>query len=126
MLKVKSISKRNPQDPDAPNKFYASPVYDGRVDLNELAWFAAKQSTVSRADCYAVLISLVDLVTYQLSQGKIVQLGELGNFRLSVSSEGRDLEEELTTSAIKRAKVLFSPGAEIRAMLKSATFKKVD
>jgi nucleoid DNA-binding protein len=67
----------------------------------------------------------VDLVTYQLSQGKIVQLGELGNFRLSVSSEGRDLEEELTTSAIRRAKVLFSPGAEIRAMLKSATFKKV-
>lgn len=125
MLKIKSVSKRNPQDIGAPNKFYASPVYDGRVDLNELAWFAAKQSTVSRADCYAVLISLVDLVTYQLSQGKIVELGELGNFRLSVSSEGQDLAEELTASAIKRAKVLFSPGAEIKAMLKSAKFKKV-
>ena len=124
-MKFKSITKRNPQDMEAPNKFYASPVYDGRVDLDELAWFAAKQSTVSKADCYAVLIALVDLVTYHLSQGKIVQLGELGNFRMSVSSEGQDLEENLTTSAIKRAKVLFSPGAEIRAMLKTATFKKV-
>ncbi|HLV40546.1 HU family DNA-binding protein [Xanthomarina sp.] len=125
MVQIKTIAKRNPQDLQAPEKFYAQPVYSGSVDLNELAYFASKQSTVSKADCYAVIISLLELVTYNLSEGKIVRMGDLGIFRVSVSSQGQDLAEDLTVSAIKKAKILFSPGADLNAMLKSLKYSKV-
>ncbi|WP_040491603.1 HU family DNA-binding protein [Xanthomarina gelatinilytica] len=125
MVKIKSITKRNPQDLLAPERYYAQAVYSGSVDLNELAYFASKQSTVSKADCYAVIISLLELITYNLSEGKIVRMGDLGNFRVSVSSVGQDLEEDLTTAAVKKAKILFSPGADLNAMLKSLKYSKV-
>ena len=125
MVKFKPVVKRNPQDTEAPNKFYAQAVADGYVDLNELAHFASKQSTVSKADCYAVLISLLELVVYHLDQGKIVRLGELVSFRMSVSSEGQDLADDLTSSAIKKAKIIFSPGMDLKGMLKTVRFTKV-
>lgn len=125
MVNIKSISKKNPQDLLAPEKFYAQAVYSGEVDLNELAYFAAKQSTVSKADCYAVLISLLEMIVYHLGEGKIVRMGDLGSFRVSVSSEGQELAEDLTVSAIKKAKIIFSPGADLTGMLKSLKYSKV-
>ncbi|MEZ4856628.1 MAG: DNA-binding protein [Gelidibacter sp.] len=125
MVKFKAIGKKNPQDLLAPEKFYAQAINAGRVDLNELAHFASKQSTVSKADCYAVLISLVELVTYHLGEGKIVDLGALGSFRMSLSSEGQTLSDDFTASAIKKAKILFSPGADLKSMLKSVKYTKV-
>jgi len=125
MLQFKAVTKKNPQDLLAPEKYYAQPVYSGSVDLDELALFASKQSTVSRADCYAVILSLLDLVTHNLSKGRIVRMGHLGNFRVSVSSEGQDMADELTVSAIKKAKIIFSPGADLNAMLKSLKYSRV-
>lgn len=125
MVKFKTISRKNPQDLLAPEKFYAQAVNDGRIDLRELALFASKQSTVSRADCHAVLIALVELVTHHLAEGRIVELGELGSFRMSLSSSGLDQSEDLTASAIKKAKILFSPGADLKSMLKTIKYTKV-
>ncbi|MGJ5640605.1 HU family DNA-binding protein [Formosa sp. S-31] len=125
MVKFKTIGKKNPQDLLAQEKFYAQAVSDGRLDLKALAQLAARQSTVSRADCYAVLISLSELVTYHLADGKIVDLGDLGSFRMSLSSEGVETSEELSASAIKKAKILFSPGSDLKAMLKTVKYTKV-
>lgn len=125
MIKFRSVVKRNLQDTEGPDKFYAQAVSDGRVDLDELAHFASRQSTVSKADCYAVLISLLELVVYHLEHGKIVKLGELGSFRMSVSSEGQEVADELTASAIKKAKIIFSPGTDLKEMLKTAKFSKI-
>ncbi|WP_247653606.1 hypothetical protein [Flavobacterium sp. CS20] len=62
----------------------------------------------------------------ELSQGHIVYLGDLGSFRVSLSSEGFDLEEDVSSNAIKDSKILFRPGKRFRDLLKTLEFKKVD
>jgi hypothetical protein len=45
--------------------------------------------------------------------------------RLSINSEGQLSAEELNTTHIKRAKVLFTPGKALKSMLKTLEYKKV-
>ena len=123
MVKFKPIGRKNPQDLAAPEKFYAHAISDGFVDLKRLAHFASKQSTVSRADCMAVLIALQDTVIEELRDGRIVQLGELGNFQVGLRSKGSDTPEEVTPLNIKSAHINFRPGSYFREMLETVKFK---
>ena len=124
MIKLKFLKRKNPRDLNAPEKYYAAAVTAGSTDLNELADMVASQSTVSKADCYAVLTALESNVIRELRQGRMVKLGELGSYRLSIASEGRDTIDEVNTSMVKKAKILFRPGKGLRNMLKTLDFKK--
>lgn len=59
-----------------------------------------------------------------LSQGRRVNVGELGNFRFGVGSTGAPTTEEFTTSLIKEPKVVFSPGKALRIAKKLTNFEK--
>jgi predicted histone-like DNA-binding protein len=123
-IKFKTIHKVNPQNITVPKKHYACVVSDGSTDLEELAEIVATQCTVSPADCYAVLIALESNIIRELKNGRIIHLGKLGSYRISVSSEGKDTAEEVVQSSIKKAKVLFNPGLGLRNMLKNLNYKK--
>ncbi len=124
-LKIKSLQRVNPRDLAAPRKYYATAIADGSTDLEELAEMVASQSTVSRADCYAVLIALEDNIVNMLRASKIVRLGNLGSFQISIKSEGKDTSEEVTAAAVKGSRIKFRPGKAFRRMLKTLEFSKV-
>ncbi len=124
-LKIKSLQRVNPRDLAAPKKYYATAVADGSTDLDELAEMVASQSTVSRADCYAVLTALEDNIVKMLDQSKIVRLGNLGSFQVAVKSEGKETSEEVNASVIKGSRVKFRPGKAFRRMLKTLEFSKI-
>ncbi len=71
---------------------------------------------MSEADIRAVLYALVDVMTGALADGQSVRLGELGSLRVNIRSEGKATEKEVTAAAIKGAKVIFTPGADIKKM----------
>lgn len=124
-IKYKVIGKKNPRQPGDPVKFYAHTSLDGEVDLLELCKEIEKISTVSEADIMAVLSSLVSVVPDKLASGRIVRIGDLGDFRPSVSSEGHATEAEVSSASIKKNKILFRPGKRIRKVMKVADYKKV-
>ncbi|RAJ16376.1 HU family DNA-binding protein [Olleya aquimaris] len=123
-IKFKAQAKRNPQDITLPEKYYASAIADGEVDLDVLSEQIAYECTVTESDCYAVLLSLERNIIRSLDQGRIVKLGRLGNFQVSVSSEGRDTPEEVNAGLITKARVLFRPGRRLRSLLTDLTYKK--
>jgi len=123
-VKIKPVQRRNPSDDTAPRKYYATAVADGSTELSELAEMIASQSTVSPADCYAVLTALESNVIKELRNGRIVKIGTLGTYRVSISSEGKDTIEEVNASTVKKSKVLYRPGKGIRNMLKNLEFQK--
>ncbi|MEJ8591356.1 HU family DNA-binding protein [Riemerella anatipestifer] len=124
-IKYKTIQKAQPGVAGGGDKkFYASPVYQGEKTLEDLTKDIEKISTVSGADIRAVLYALVDVMQTSLSEGRIVRLGELGSMRVSLSSEGKAKEEEVTSAAIKSAKVLFTPGSDLKKMLQTLKFEK--
>ncbi len=108
-FKFKAVPKRNPQDPDAPPRFYASPVYSGDVNIRQLAEIIAEISTVSSIDTLAVLEAFLQVIPKELSKGNIVRLRDFGTFRLGIHSEGSDTAEEVTSHNIKGMKSLFRP-----------------
>jgi len=105
-------------------KYYAVPVTSGELTLAGLTKAIEKISTVSGADIRAVLYAMVDVMKDSLAEGKIVRLGELGSLRLSFSSEGMAAAEEVNASAIRSAKVVFTPGKDIKTMLGTVDYKK--
>lgn len=106
-------------------KYYASANVTGEVSIEGLTKRIEKISTVSGADIRAVLYALVDVSVGEMSDGKVVRLGDLGYFRVSISSEGVDSEKEVTSDIIKGGRVIFTPGKEIKNMLKNLTYQKM-
>ena len=123
-VKFKVLPRKNPQDITAPEKFYAAAIANGETDLDKLAELISYQCTVTEADCYAVLMSLEHNIVSELKEGRIVKLGRLGNFQVSVSSEGRASAEEVNSSAIIKNRILFRPGKKLRTLLNTLTYNK--
>ena len=106
-------------------KWYASPNMSGEKALDRLTRDIEKISTVSGADIRAVLYALVDVMKDALADGQIVRIGELGSLRVSFSSEGKATEKEVTAASIKQAKVIFTPGKDIKDTLATLTYEKI-
>ena len=72
----------------------------------------------------AVLYASVDVSITELANGNIVRLGELGSFRVSFSSEGVTTEGEVLAGIIKGARIIFTPGAKLKELLKTVKYEK--
>jgi len=120
----KPVQRVNPQDITAPRKFYAKATDASITDLSELAELVALNTSMSKTDCYAVLMGLETFVIRELERGRNVRLGELGSYKISLNSEGRDTEDEVDSFAIKKAKINFTPGLGLKKMLKTLEYKK--
>ncbi len=123
MVFIKPLERRNPQDVNAVNKFYAKAISQGVIDFERLAYLVSNQCTVRESDCYAVLRALEHNIMDELKQGKVVQLGGLGNLQVGVSSKGALLPEEVSVNSVKKAHMNFRPGAKLRDMLEVMKYK---
>ena len=124
-VKFNVVERKNLLDKTAAPKFYASAKADGEVSLKALAKEIAQGSTtVSDTDVLAVLNDLTKVLIRHLSEGKIVKLGDIGNFQITLTSEGAPTAEKFTASLIKGNKIQFRPGADLREMLKTVKYEK--
>lgn len=105
-------------------KYYASAGEVDTIGINKLADRIAQLSTVNGADVRAVLYGIIETLPEFLSDGNSVQLGDLGYFRVGISSTGEENEEDVNASSIRRSKILFRPGTRIAEMLNNLSFKK--
>lgn len=106
-------------------KYYAANQSRGELTLTGLTKSIEKMCTVNGADIRAVLYAMVDVMKDELANGQIVRLGELGSLRVNISSEGKDKEEDVKASAIRSARVVFSPGKDLKDMLQALTYEKI-
>ncbi|AZZ58591.1 DsbA family protein [Riemerella anatipestifer] len=125
-IKYKVIQKGQPGVAGGgEKKYYASANVVSEKTLAGLTKDIEKISTVSGADIRAVLYALVDVMQSSPAEGQIIRLGELGSMRVSISSEGKAKEEEVTSAAIKNAKVIFTPGSDLKKMLATLSYEKL-
>lgn len=124
-VNFKPIARKNPQDVTLPPLFYAIVENKDKTNMKRLTQLVSDGSTVRENDIHAVLIGLVNVVIDELEQGRSVELGSLGTFRLSVNSAPSPTPEEVVVGNIKKAKILYRPGPELRERLKILHFTKV-
>ena len=116
------IGKTSPTNPDVPMLYYPKAIKTGEIDLEELSEQIAYSSSLTQADCYAVIISLVAIVSRELDAGKIVRLGNLGAFQISVKGTASATPEELTPKNVRSASVIFRSDKKFKMMLKGLQF----
>jgi predicted histone-like DNA-binding protein len=118
------VEKRNPLRPDETKRFYGVVKSTGVITLKALGKKITQRSTVNYADTLAVLEAVTQILGDELSEGKIVQFGDFGSFRIGVSSGSSETKEKFTTSLIKSKKVIFRSGADLKEVLNNLTFEK--
>ena len=119
------VPRYNPSEKGTPPKFYAQAQARGDVSIREMSERIQSSCTVNKADVYAVLVALEDVVAEAIQNGEIVRLGDLCTLQVSLSGKGALTEEDYTESLIKRAKINFRPGKVLANALASLTFSKV-
>jgi predicted histone-like DNA-binding protein len=123
-MKYKLVRRKNPQDPESPGKLYAAPVNDGKVVQQDIFADIVNLSSLSRGDVANVINSLIDTVPKYLLMGKSVNLGELGTFRISFTSEGVEDPKDFTVDKISGVRILFVPSTELKKKLGNIHFEK--
>lgn len=121
---ITPIGKTNPRNPNAEMLYYPKVTKTGVIDLEELSQQISDSTTVTEADCYAVIISLVNAVTKELNAGKIVRVGQLGSFQVSVKGTGSATAEEVSPKHVKSASVIFRSGTKFKKMLSQLKFER--
>lgn len=122
--KFSVISKKNPRDPNAPERYYPSYKSSGRTDTRELVRRIGEISTVSSVDSLAVVEGLLAVIPQELAKGNIVELGDFGSFRITIQSNGEDRPEDVNADNIEGAKATFMPGKLFQQVLDRIEFKK--
>ena len=113
---VKKVS--NPKNPDV-DYFHGQAIKTGELTLDKLAKRINNSTTVTQADCRAVLVSMKDHIIEALTEGQVVVLDDLGRFQVSLQGKCYPAEvladkEFSPSSMIKGHRIVFRPEVELK------------
>lgn len=113
-------------DTTSTKKFYARAQVAGTTSLKQISKMVSSQTTVSRADVYAVLISTVDNLLEELKRGNQVEMGDLGKFRVQIQSEGAEKADSFSSSNnITGVTIQYVPGNDLKNIFNDLEFTPV-
>ena len=113
---VKKVS--NPRNRDV-DYFHGQAIKTGELTLDKLAKRINNSTTVTQADCRAVLVSMKDHIIEALTEGQVVVLDDLGRFQITLQGkcypkEVINAEDFSPSSMIKSHKIVFRPDAALK------------
>ena len=120
------VPRINPREKNDPPKYYAQAQASGDVNIREMSERIQASCTVTKADVYAVLVSMEDVIIDAVRSGEIVRLGELCTLQVSLSGKGALTEEDYDVSLIKKSRINFRPGLVLTNALAKLNYSKVD
>lgn len=124
-VQFKMVPKQNNLVAPPIVKYYPCAVSKDEVHLEDLAQIISSRSTMSRADCYGVIMALSEVIGDALANGSIVKVDSLGTFQLILQGTPAETEEVLGKSNIKSAKITYKPSKELKNKMKRITYKRM-
>ena len=110
---------RNPRGDEGTDYFHGQAIKTGELTMEKLAKRINNSTTVTQADCRAVLISMQEHIIEALTEGQVVVLDDLGRFQVTLQGKCYSTEDmadkEFSPSAmIKSHKIVFRPDATLK------------
>ena len=115
----------NPIDESKPEKAYAKAQVKEVMSFRDFVNHISEHGGYKRGQVKGVLSDMCSCLVEQLLEGKKVMLDELGNFWLSLSSEGAESCETFSAKNITGVNIIFTPGEDFENLLSRATFNPV-
>lgn len=115
MYKYKLVKKYNPQNPDAPRKWYATSIGETAQSVKTMTRSATENTTTAPIEMEGAFQLFSNYAQKQLQQGHIVRVGDLGTLRITFKSEGvEDITKFNASAMIKEPRIVFTPSKEFR------------
>ena len=113
------ITKRNNSILENTPNYILQAINTGTIDLDTLSESISNECTLHSVDVKAVLIALGKKLDFYLSDGKIVDLGDVGKFKMGFSGKAEESPEALSVKRnIKKFHINFQPSVKMKRKLK--------
>ena len=117
------MARKNLLKPSETPKFYAVARSGRKVTVKEVCKRITERSSYSKGELEGCIGEFLLEIVNVLDEGNIVQMGDLGNFRMSIKTgTPTDTAKEFKASCIDKGKVLFYPGSDLRKLCKTLDY----
>lgn len=117
------VAKRNPSDKDAAPKYYAQAKSNAKISVKDICKRISERSSYSKGELEGVINEFLLETEHVLEEGNIAQMGDLGNFRLSIrTAYAAESIETFTKANILDSKIIFWPGSSLRKLCKTMDY----
>lgn len=126
MIDYSIYLQNNPMRPTEAPQAYAKPQMSELMSFAKFVKHIANHNGVfSRGTVRGVILDMCECLVEMLLEGKKVQLGELGNFWISLESRGANTAKEFTADNITDVNIVFTPGEDFENLRGRAEFNNV-
>lgn len=94
--------------------YYAEPIRQDRITPEQVENRIINSTALSRADIRAAVTALAEVIREEMFAGRIVDLADLGSFKVVSMGKRMSKEEDVTVETLNRPHITFYPKAEMR------------
>jgi len=123
-IRYSIVQRKNLLDLSAPEKYYLRAKSVGKIDRDYLIKDMLRYVSLTAEEASAALNYLLEAVPRFLKLGFYVNLGKLGSFKATLNSEGSDTMEEATSDKVKRIRIRFTCGKELKDEINRGSLEK--
>lgn len=106
--------------------YYPVLVGNGTVSFSDLCDEVAEQSSLTSGDVKNCVDRLIYAISKHLSNGRTVDAGDIGRFRVSLRSSGAETTETYSVSGnMRQPRVIYTPGKRLKDAQSNASFSRV-
>lgn len=126
MIDYSVYMQRNPLDESAAPKAYAKAQMRKLMSFKEFVEHIANHNgAYTRGTVRGVIVDMCECLVEMLLNGNKVQLGELGNFWVSLTCNGAETMAKFTADNITGVNIVFTPGSDFENIINRAEFNVV-
>lgn len=119
MLKYKLVQRKDMSKGalEGSKLYYPQVINQGRVSFDSLCEEVAEQSSLTSGDIKNCMDRLINCLVRHLKEGRSVDCGDLGSFRINIRSTGADTPETYDAATMMRKpSVQYYLGKKLRDM----------
>jgi predicted histone-like DNA-binding protein len=112
------ITKRKNSIGDKKDQYIMQAVHSGIVSFEQICKEASERCAMSPWDVQHAASEIAEVVKLHLAQGQVVEMGELGRYKVGFNCVAEDDPKKLSAKSIKKFHLNFQPSKAIKKMLK--------
>ena len=97
-----------------------------KASTKDVAAAAAEKSMASAKEIELAIVNYFQIIMSLLKDGRSVEIESFGTFRLTVSSQGADTQEEFNANYINKANIRFIASKSLRTDIKDISYIDAD
>lgn len=105
--------------------YFAGKVSGGTIDITSLCRKISDRCTLTGSDVRSVIEALVEEFEMELIHGRSIELGDLGIFTATITSEVVSRKEDLKPRKVKVKSISYLPSVRLKSKMEEAKFMRL-